>query len=80
MNRAERRRQGRLHSVPTTLLRPVADLNGYRQLRVVVPSHELSDEEFEEEVTRLRWQYAELVGVYRRATKGDFVILVIKGT
>jgi trigger factor len=61
-------------------VRPVVTVAGYSGLRVELPSPEVTDEQVEEQVDRLRSQYSELVTVERAAQDGDVVVLDIDGT
>ena len=61
-------------------VRPVVEIAGYQSLRVELPSPTVSDEELDEQVDRLRRQYAELVTVDRPAADGDIVKIDIEGS
>lgn len=59
----------------------MAELDGYRELQVVVPNPAVSDEDLAEEVDRKRWEYGELIAVTGRpAQTGDFVVLKVEGS
>lgn len=61
-------------------VRPVVEVAGYQSLAVELPSPTVSDEELDEQVDRLRRQYADLVVVERPAADGDIVKIDIDGT
>lgn len=61
-------------------VRPVVTVAGYAGLRVEVPSPEVTDEEIDSQIDRLRSQYAELVTVDRPAAEGDYLVIDILGT
>ncbi|MFT5204425.1 MAG: trigger factor, partial [Candidatus Aldehydirespiratoraceae bacterium] len=54
-------------------IRPVVEVGGYDGLRVTIPSPVPSDEEIDEQIDRMRQQYAEFVTVERAAADGDHV-------
>jgi len=54
-------------------VRPRVSVAGYQGLEVSLPSLNVSDEEVEEQLTRLRRQHGELQSVERPAADGDFV-------
>ncbi|MBV9411200.1 MAG: trigger factor [Acidimicrobiia bacterium] len=60
-------------------VRPQVSVAGYQGLRVTVPSPEVSDEEVDRQVDRLRDQFAELQTVSRAARDGDHVLIDLKG-
>lgn len=64
----------------TVEVRPTVTIEGYESLRVEVPSPEVSDDEVDEQVDRLRSQYGELVDVEREATEGDYVTIDLTGS
>lgn len=64
----------------TVEVRPVVTIEGYEALRVEVPSPEVSEDEIEEQVDRLRSQYGELADVERQATEGDYVTIDLEGS
>ena len=78
MNRAERRRAARLHSVPTHRLG--AQLRGYDELQVVLANPDVSPEDVEDEIARRRMEYASAETVERPARTGDRVVLQIEGS
>ncbi|WP_195210266.1 trigger factor [Actinomarinicola tropica] len=61
-------------------VRPTIEISGYESLDVELPSPTVSDEELDEQVDRLRNQYAELVAVERPAADGDVVRIDIEGS
>lgn len=61
-------------------VRPTIEISGYEALTVELPSPVVSDSELDEQVDRLRNQYAELVTVDRPAAEGDLVTIDIEGT
>ncbi|MFT7610980.1 MAG: trigger factor [Candidatus Aldehydirespiratoraceae bacterium] len=61
-------------------IRPVVEVGGYDGLRVTIPSPVPSDEEIDEQIDRMRQQYAEFVTVERAAADGDHVTIDISGT
>ncbi len=64
----------------TVLVRPSVNVGGYDGLRVEVPSFEVSDEDIDADVDRLRAQFGELAPVDRAAETGDRVTIDIEGT
>ncbi len=61
-------------------IRPVIEVAGYDGLRVEIPSPVPSDEEIDEQIDRMRGQFAEFVTVERPAEDGDHVTIDITGT
>ncbi|MEZ5237570.1 MAG: trigger factor [Microthrixaceae bacterium] len=61
-------------------VRPSIEISGYEGLRVEVPSPEVSDEEIDAQIDRLRSQYAELNDVERAANEGDYVTIDLAGS
>ncbi|GJM37481.1 MAG: trigger factor [Acidimicrobiales bacterium] len=61
-------------------IRPVVEVGGYDGLRVEIPSPTPSDEEIDEQIDRMRQQYAEFQTVERAADDGDHVTIDIEGT
>ncbi|MDW3218035.1 MAG: trigger factor [Acidimicrobiales bacterium] len=61
-------------------VRPVVEVGGYNGLRVEIPSPTPSDEEIDEQIDRMRQQYAEFQAVERAAEDGDHVTIDIEGT
>jgi trigger factor len=61
-------------------VRPVVQVPGYGGLRVTIPRPEASDEEIDEQIERLRTQFAELADVERPAQDGDVVTIDIAGS
>lgn len=64
----------------TVEVRPTVVIEGYTALRVEVPSPEVSDDEIDSQVDRLRSQYGELVDVDRQAGDGDYVTIDLTGS
>ena len=60
-------------------IRPTVKAAGYNGLRVEIPSPEVPDAEIEEQIDRMRGQFAELVEVSRPAIDGDHVTIDING-
>ncbi len=58
---------------------PQVSVAGYQGLRVTVPSPEVSDEEVDRQVDRLREQFGELQTVSRPARDADHVLIDLKG-
>ncbi|MGC8627058.1 MAG: trigger factor [Acidimicrobiales bacterium] len=56
-------------------VRPEIKLEGYEHLRVVVPSPEVSQEEVDAQIDRLRGNFAELAPVEREVRPGDHVVI-----
>ncbi len=61
-------------------VRPVVEVAGYGGLRVEVPAPQVTDEEIDEQVDRIRSQYSDLVEVERAAGDGDYVTIDIHGS
>ena len=61
-------------------VRPTVDVPGYRGLVVTIPSPQATDADIDEQVERVRSQYAELEVVERIAGTGDFVTIDIEGS
>jgi len=61
-------------------VRPVITIDGYRGMRVTVPSPNVADEEIDAQFERVRNQYAELEVVERSAGEGDYVTIDIEGS
>ncbi len=61
-------------------VRPVVEIAGYASLRVELPAPVVTDEEIDEQVDRMRAQYADLVTVDRPAKDGDIVKIDIEGS
>lgn len=61
-------------------VRPTVEVAGYNGLRVEIPSPTPSDEEIDEQIDRMRQQYAEFQTVERPAEDGDHVTIDIEGT
>ena len=60
-------------------VRPQVSVAGYQGLRVTVPSPEVSDEEVDGQLDRLREQFGELQTVSRPARDGDHVLIDLSG-
>jgi trigger factor len=60
-------------------VRPVVTVGGYESLRVTIDSPEVSDEDVEERVDRLRESFGSLEDVERPAQTGDSVTIDIAG-
>jgi trigger factor len=60
-------------------IRPQVSVAGYQGLRVTVPSPDVSDEEVDRQLDRLREQFGELQTVSRPARDGDHVLIDLKG-
>jgi len=60
-------------------VRPQVSVGGYQGLRVTVPSPDVSDEEVDRQLDRLREQFGELQTVSRPARDGDHVLIDLKG-
>lgn len=61
-------------------IRPEVSVGGYQGLRVEVPGPEVTDDEIDEQIDRLRTQYGELAEVERPAGDEDYVTIDIAGT
>jgi trigger factor len=61
-------------------VRPVVAVAGYAGLRVELPNPEVTDDEVDAQIDRLRSQYSELVTVQRPAAEGDVLVVDIEGT
>ena len=61
-------------------VRPEVNLGGYASLRVTIDSPDVTDEEVDERVERLRENFAELETVERAAREGDHVTIDIGGS
>src|SRR5436305_7801278 len=60
-------------------VRPQVSVAGYQGLRVTVPSPDVTDEEVDRQLDRLREQFGELQTVSRPARDGDHVLIDLKG-
>src|SRR3954462_9885561 len=60
-------------------VRPQVSVAGYQGLRVTVPSPDVTDEEVDRQIDRLRDQFAELKTVSRSAHDGDHVLIDLSG-
>jgi trigger factor len=67
--------QGPLAFDAVVEVRPQVKLEGYQHLKVVVPSPEVTQEEVDAQVDRLRGNFAELAPVEREVRKGDQVVI-----
>jgi trigger factor len=63
----------------TVDLRPEFVLPDYSDITVEAPSSEISDEDLNDQLDRLRERFAELETIGREARKGDFVVIDLKG-
>ncbi len=61
-------------------VRPTVTIEGYESLRVEVPSPQVTDDEIDAQVDRLRGQYGELSDVERQAGDGDYVTIDLRGS
>jgi len=61
-------------------VRPSVEVAGYDSLEVEVPAIEVSDEDVEEAVDRMRKQFSDLETVERAAAEGDQVVIDIAAT
>jgi trigger factor len=61
-------------------IRPRLQLAGYQGLRITVPRPEVTDEELQRQIDRLRQPFGELREVTRTAQDGDHVTINIAGT
>jgi trigger factor len=61
-------------------VRPQLKLEGYEELKVTVPSPEVTKEEVQAQVDRLRGNFAELAMVERPAQVGDSVVIDMSAT
>jgi trigger factor len=61
-------------------VRPQVSVAGYGGLRVTIPSPEVTDDEVEAQIDRLREQFGTLEPVERNAHDGDYVSIDIKGS
>ena len=63
----------------TVDLRPEFVLPEYSDIEVEAPSSDISDEDLNDQLDRLRDRFAELETIGREARKGDFVVIDLKG-
>ncbi len=63
----------------TVDLRPEFVLPEYSGITVEAPSSDISDEDLNDQLDRLRDRFAELETIGREARKGDFVVIDLKG-
>lgn len=61
-------------------VRPSVEIDGYGALEIEVPAVEVSDEDVDEAVDRMRKQFSELETVERAAAEGDSVVIDISAT
>jgi len=61
-------------------IRPVVSVAGYQGLQVTVPTLDVTDEDVQAQVDRLRGQFGELSEVSRPARDGDHVTIDVHGT
>ena len=64
----------------TVDLRPEITLPDYSTLSVEAPPSEVTDEEVDEQIEKLRDRFAELESVTREAKRGDFVLIDLNGS
>ncbi len=60
-------------------IRPIVTVPGYESLRVTIPRPAATDEEIDDQIERMRRQYAELETVERPAADGDVVTIDVEG-
>jgi trigger factor len=60
-------------------VRPIVTVPGYESLRVTIPRPVATDEEIDDQIDRMRRQYAELDTVERAAAEGDVVTIDVVG-
>ena len=70
---------GRLVYEATVAIRPIADISGYENIKVEVPSPVATDEDIQHQIDHLREQLATLVEVDRESQVGDVLTLDMKG-
>lgn len=63
----------------TVDVRPDIELPDFSTLRVEGPSAEVTDQDLDEQLDRLRDRFAELESVSREAKRGDFVLIDLNG-
>ena len=61
-------------------IRPTVEISGYEALQVEIAAPTPTDDEIDEQIERMREQYAELVTVDRPAADGDIVVIDIEGS
>jgi trigger factor len=61
-------------------VRPQLNLVGYESLKVTVPSPDVTEEEIQGQIDRLRGNFAELAPVEREARNGDSVVIDMTAT
>ncbi|MFN2489063.1 MAG: trigger factor, partial [Actinomycetota bacterium] len=66
--------------VATVDVRPEIDLPDFASLPVEVPSAEVTDNDVDEQLDRLRDRFAELETVSREARRGDYVLMDLNGS
>jgi len=76
----EGQEDGAVTFAATVEIRPEVQISGYDDLRIEVPSPDVSDAEIDEQIDRIRSQYGELSPVSRPAIDGDYVQVDIHGT
>ncbi|MBA3280820.1 MAG: trigger factor [Acidimicrobiia bacterium] len=74
------REEGDVAFAAVVEVRPVVNLGGYDSLRVTIPSPEVTDDEVDERVDRLRESLAQLDVVERPAAAGDHVTIDVSGS
>jgi trigger factor len=64
----------------TVDIRPEIELPELRKINVESPPYEVTDEDLNEQVDRLRDRFAELESIARDARRGDYVLIDLKGS
>ena len=72
--------EGRVAFDAVVEVRPTVEVAGYNGLRVEIPRPTASDDEIDEQLERMRTQFAEFEPVERPAADGDHVTIDIAGT
>src|SRR3954469_22344878 len=70
---------GPIQFEPVVEIRPQVSVAGYQGLLVTVPSPDVTDEEVDRQLDRLREQFGELQTVSRAARDGDHVVIDLSG-
>ncbi|MCL5048300.1 MAG: trigger factor [Firmicutes bacterium] len=70
---------GRLVYEATVAIRPIANIEGYENIKVEIPSPSATDEDIEHQIDHLREQLATLAEVDRESEVGDVITLDMKG-
>ena len=69
--------EGNITFDATVEVRPIITVAGYKNLKIEVPSPELTDEEIQAQIDRVRQPHAELSEIDRAATDDDHVVIDI---